>query len=109
MEAEMHAARRAYAATELAAVHRGFDPEPELARDLARLGARFHLALYEAGIDLTRVDDAATVAAVLFALGALPHGSARDEQAVSKAFVAAVSVTTAEFAEGIRRAGEDGP
>ena len=67
-EPDMRAAKRAYTAEQLAElVHQ---PPAEHADTFARVGAAFHLAAYDSGIDLTDPDDAATACAVLYAVAA---------------------------------------
>lgn len=66
---DMTAAKRALAATDLVDTVEHARPLAHQERaHVARLGAQWHLALYDAGLDLTNPDDAATVTAVVGAL-----------------------------------------
>lgn len=66
---DMPATKRSIAASDLVDTVAHARPLAQQERDhVARLGAQWHLALYDAGLDLTDPDDAATVTAVIGAL-----------------------------------------
>lgn len=65
-EIDLRAAKRAYAADELAELLP--DVPGRHADKVSRGRARFHLLAFDAGLDLGDPDDAATVAAVLHAV-----------------------------------------
>lgn len=91
-EIDTRAAKRAFAAEELAEVLT--DPPERHAAVFASVGARFHLLAYDAGLDLTDPDDAATVAAVLYAIGST-------HSVLPLAFQAAAQDTIANYRKGI--------
>lgn len=66
-EIDTRAAKRALAAEELAELLT--EPPERHLGTYAAVGARFHLLAFDAGLDLGDPGDAATVAAVIFALG----------------------------------------
>ena len=66
-DVDMRAAKRANAAEELAELLQ--DPPDSAAGMVAAVGAKFHLLAFDVGLDLSDPDDAATVAAVFYALG----------------------------------------